>query len=356
MIHNDTKGLNWFHHKGTYGYTDFPKFYAELGIDIAIAPLKDIHFNRCKSNIKYLEASMLSIPTVASDVSTYNCIQHGKTGYLASTSGQFKKYLEWLIKDEKKRIEMGKEAKKYVLDNWTIDKFLPQYQELLDKLMDKKDIAVMTAICGGKDDLKTQPEYKGVEYLAFTDQESEQWKVCKPSTKFAEPVMNAKIPKLLGHKYTNLPYIVWMDGTMTLKQDPHELVKLMGDKDMAFFKHPGRDCLYEEADACVKLGKGKIEEIAEQCQDYIKQDVPMRGGLCECTAFVRKNTPKVNDLFEKWWIEVCRYSNRDQISFPKVFKGKKWATIPGSVEKDYSGENKAFSGNDYFKYSSHRIV
>lgn len=355
MIHNDTKGLRWYHHKGTYGYKPFPKFYADLGIDIAIAPLKDIHFNRCKSNIKYLEASMLGIPTVASDVIPYQCIEHGKTGYLASTSGQFKKYLQWLIENEEKRIEMGKAAKKYVLENWTIDKFLPQYQQLFDKLMETKDITVVTAITGGKDTLKEQPQYPGVEYVAFTDKDlkDSQWKVKKACTKFSEPVMNAKIHKLLTHKYVSTPYILWMDGTMTLKQDPHKLVELMGKKDMAFFKHPGRDCLYQEADACVQLGRGKIEEIAEQCQDYIKQDVPFRLGMCECTAFIRKNTPKVNDLFEKWWAEVSRYSNRDQISFPKVFKGAKWATIPGSVETDPSGENKAFPGNEYFKYKQH---
>jgi glycosyltransferase involved in cell wall biosynthesis len=356
MIHNETKGYHWYHHKGTYGYKPFPQFYADLGIDIAIAPLKDIHFNRCKSNIKYLEASMLEIPMVASDVDPYRCIQHGKTGYLASTSGQFKKYLIWLIENEEKRKEMGKAAKQYVLDNWTIDKFLPKYQELFDKIMEEKDITVVTAITGGKDDLKPQPEYKGIEYVAFSDKDliNEQWDVRKACDKFAEPVMNAKIHKILAHKYVKTPYILWMDGSMTLQKDPHELVKLMGNKDFAFFKHPGRDCVYEEADACVKLNKGNIEDIAEQMQDYIKEEVPFRLGLCEMTAFIRKNNKKANDLFEKWWVEVCRYSSRDQLSMPKVFRGQKWATIPGSVEQDPSGQRPEYPGNEFFKYKVHK--
>lgn len=353
MINTEATGKGWIHHRGTDGYAPFPQFYADLDIDIAIAPLKDIPFNRAKSNIKYLEASMLGIPMVASDVLPYQCIKHGKTGYLASNSSQFKKYLLWLIENTEKRKQMGKDAKQYVLENWTIDKFLPQYEELFEKLMDKKDITVMTAITGGKDNLYRQPDYKGVEYLAFLDKEvkDEQWKVKKACDKFAKPVMNAKIHKILGHKYCDTPYIVWMDGNCALKQDPHELVKLMGDRDFAFFKHPGRNCLFAEADACVKLGKGNVLEIAEQVKEYAKQNFPVEAGLSECTCFVRKNNPKANDLFEKWWVEITRYSNRDQISFPVVFKGQDWAVIPGSVAQ--LKDNEDFPGNEFFKYAKH---
>ena len=354
MVKNYEKGIRWIHHKGTTGYAPFPKFYADLGIDIAIAPIKDIPFNRCKSNIKFLEAAMLEIPIVASDVAPYSCIQHGKTGYLATTPSQFKKYLKILIEDEKKRKEIGQAAKKYVLKNWTIDKFLPKYRELFDKIMETKDITVMTAITGGKDDLRPQPEYKGVEYVAFVDNDlkDSQWKTRKACDKFVKPVMNAKIHKILGHKYVDTPYIVWMDGNCTLKQDPHELVNLMGDKDFAFFKHPGRDCIYEEADACVRLGKGNILELAEQQKEYAKQNFTDHAGLCELTCFIRKNNKKANDLFEKWWAEITRFSNRDQVSFPVVFRGQNWMTIKGAV--GFIEGNKLFPGNQFFTYINHK--
>lgn len=366
MINSSMTGKGWIHHQGTIGYKPFPQFYADLDIDIAIAPLKDIPFNRAKSNIKFLEAAMLEIPIVASDVLPYQCIQHGKTGYLASTSQQFKKYLKWLIENEVKRKEMGRAAKQYVLENWTIDKFLPKYEELFDKLMEKKDITVITAITGGKDELKPQPEYKGVEYVAFTDKEIKdpQWQVRRACDKFVKPVMNAKIHKILAHKYVNTPYIVWMDGSMTLKKDPHELVKLMGDKDYAFFKHPGWDSIFKEAERCVQLGKGDIAEIGEQVKVYSDPNginFPEKNRQCELTAFIRKNNLHTNNLFEKWWVEVSRYSERDQISFPVVFKDEDWATIPGSVEKSHlydrapeGSVHKQFPGNDYFKYTSHK--
>jgi len=240
------------------------------------------------------------------------------------------------------------------MDNWTIDKFLPKYRELFDKIMEKKDITVITAITGDKDSLEPQPEYPGVEYVAFVenDLKDSQWKTRKACDKFAKHVMNAKIHKILSHKYCDTPYIVWMDGNCSLKQDPHELIKLMGDKDFAFFKHPGRDCLFEEADACVNLGKGNIKEIAEQMTKYAKDNFPEHAGLCECTCFIRKNNDFANDTMEKWWTEITRFSNRDQISFPVVFKDEEWATIPGTIA--YLKGNKTFVGNKFFNYSKHK--
>jgi glycosyltransferase involved in cell wall biosynthesis len=357
MINDTITGKGWIHHKGTDGYKSFPQFYADLDIDIAVAPLKDIPFNQAKSNIKFLEAAMLEIPIVASDVRPYQDIKHGKTGYLASNPSQFKKYLKWLIENEELRKGIGKAAKKYVLENWTIDKFLPKYEELFEKLMDKKDVTVITAIAGGKDELIEQPEYKGVDYLAYVEPGtySSLWKTRKVCDKFIKPVMNAKIHKILSHKYCDTPYIVWMDGNIKLKTDPHELVKLMGNKDFAFFKHPGWSSIYTEADVCKKLGKGNVIEMAEQIRAYADPDgvnFPDQAPHCEMTCFIRKNNKKVNDLFEKWWVEICRYSERDQISFPVVFRGEKWATIPGSIA--FIEGNPKFPGNKFFKYHKHK--
>jgi hypothetical protein len=132
----------------------------------------------------------------------------------------------------------------------------------------------------------------------------------------------------------------------------------MGDRDFAFFKHPGRDCLYEESITCIELGKGNVTEIAEQMKEYAKMGFPEKAGMTELTCFIRKNTPKANAAFERWWTEVTRYSNRDQLSFPVAFKGEKWATIPGSIAsaKDVPGMEEhyeRFPGNDYFKWEDH---
>lgn len=365
MTWDDHNEERFFHHTGSGNYEKFPKWYSELGIDIAIAPLKDTPFNRCKSNIKWMEAAMLEIPTVASDVLPYRDIKHGETGFLATNQDQFIKYLSKLIEDEELRRKIGKQAKKEILNHWTTDKVLPLYEKLFTKLLEKKDITVVTAITGGKDTLKPQPEYKGVEYVAFLDEDvkDSQWITRKACDKFKNPVMNAKIHKLLTHKYITTPYIVWIDGSITIKKDPRDLVKLMGNKDFAFFKHPGRDCLYEEAAVCVEMGKGDVSEIAEQVREYARTGVKEHEGLCEMTCFVRRNTPRANEAFEKWWTEVTRFSSRDQLSFPVAFRGYTWKTIPGSIE-DAKHENnqgmseevkKDFPGNKWFDVTQHNV-
>lgn len=41
-------------------------------MDCALAPLVDDDFNRCKSNLKFLEAAAFKLPIICSDISTYN--------------------------------------------------------------------------------------------------------------------------------------------------------------------------------------------------------------------------------------------------------------------------------------------
>jgi hypothetical protein len=134
----------------------------------------------------------------------------------------------------------------------------------------------------------------------------------------------------------------------------------MGDKDFAFFKHPGWDSIYKESERCVELGKGDVTEIAEQIRVYASKEFPEHSPHCEMTCFIRKNNPRANDLFEKWWVEITRYSERDQIAFPFVFQGQEWVTIPGSVveAKDFKAHdpNNNFPGNEYFKYYKHKKV
>lgn len=116
---------------GTNGYKEYPKFLAKLGLDISIAPLIDDKFNRGKSNIKWLEASMLEIPTVASDVYPYkHSIKDGKTGFLAGNTKQWVNSLSKLIESKELRRKIGKEAKKEAIKEYNIDNLLTEYKKL----------------------------------------------------------------------------------------------------------------------------------------------------------------------------------------------------------------------------------
>lgn len=89
--------------------------YADLftEIDIGIAPLVDNHFNRSKSDLKFLEYGAASVPCVASDISTYTrSIRHGENGFLASTGEQWAEHLTKLIEDASLRERIAVEARK----------------------------------------------------------------------------------------------------------------------------------------------------------------------------------------------------------------------------------------------------
>tara|TARA_R110002167_G_scaffold245552_2_gene450997 strand:+ start:43 stop:1020 length:978 start_codon:yes stop_codon:yes gene_type:complete len=51
---------------------DYPYLVKHLNINAMVAPLADNVFNKCKSDIKYMEASALGIPIVCQNIETYN--------------------------------------------------------------------------------------------------------------------------------------------------------------------------------------------------------------------------------------------------------------------------------------------
>jgi len=70
------------------------------GFDIGVAPLQDTRFNRCKSDLKFVEYSMVGVPTVASQVESYvGTIKQGENGFLARNTKDWLKHLRRLIED-----------------------------------------------------------------------------------------------------------------------------------------------------------------------------------------------------------------------------------------------------------------
>lgn len=321
-----------FNKEGTVNYQQFPQFFADLGLDIAIAPLLDTKFNHSKTPIKWFEGAMLEIPMVLSGVTPYKeVVKANKTGYLANSKSQWVKYLSWLIESPEKRKEIGKAAKKEVLAHHTIDKQLPKYEKLFNSLT-KKDITVYTAMAGDFDHLEDPQEDFTANYVSFTDQVSDVWEVRKPYDKFKNDRRNSRIQKLMPHLYLDTKYSIYMDANIRLKVPAQKLVdEFLKDKDVAVFRHIGRDCVYNEAEACVALQKGDPNEIATQIRAYAAREYPRHAGMAECGMIVRRHTPEIARMNEKWWAEYCRHSERDQLSFPIAFDLEKVNLIESSV-------------------------
>ena len=104
-------------------FMESSQYYQALnGYDINIAPLEASIFNDAKSNIKYLEASIFKLPTIASNVAEYKAaIQNGQNGYLASNEQEWIQAFETLIASQPLREEIGTNAYDTVVEHYTVE-------------------------------------------------------------------------------------------------------------------------------------------------------------------------------------------------------------------------------------------
>ncbi|MFI1166576.1 glycosyltransferase [Streptomyces sp. NPDC020801] len=80
--------------------------------DIWVAPYRDTAFNRAKFPTKFLEASILGIPLIASDIEPYRrVIRHGENGFLVRYEHEWGKYLKRLADDPGLRQRIGMAAR-----------------------------------------------------------------------------------------------------------------------------------------------------------------------------------------------------------------------------------------------------
>ncbi|WP_321491135.1 glycosyltransferase [uncultured Hyphomonas sp.] len=102
-------------------FSNFPDYLATLAqADISLAPLEMTLFSDAKSNIKYLEASVLGLPSVCSATKTFReVIENGVTGYAVSTDEEWEAALTELVRDKDKREAMGQAALASVLENYS---------------------------------------------------------------------------------------------------------------------------------------------------------------------------------------------------------------------------------------------
>ena len=90
-------------------------------IDINLAPLEMGNvFCRAKSEIKFVEAAALGVPTVASQIDPFAAaISHGENGFLAANPAQWLEYLDCLVEDAALRRRIGEAARSSVLERYS---------------------------------------------------------------------------------------------------------------------------------------------------------------------------------------------------------------------------------------------
>ena len=111
------------------------------GADINIAVLKPGHVADCKSEIKWLEAAILRVPSVVSATQTHReIITHGEDGLLAGSVEEWEAALETLIESAPTRQRMGEAAHAKALEMRSPDAGAASLRAIFEAVREKRPV------------------------------------------------------------------------------------------------------------------------------------------------------------------------------------------------------------------------
>jgi hypothetical protein len=208
-------------------------------------------------------------------------------------------------------------------------------------------VCVYSAIYGGYDVLKSQPEQTiECDFVCFTDAAGPArvagWHMIRVDrSRHMHPRMRAKFFKINSHKVfpkgrlawrydplasflgRNQFYdaIVWIDGSIQIKSAKfiEEFVAHIGPNGWTMFVHPDRDCIYNELIASLSLRKYQAQPVEAQVNAYRREGYPAGNGLMACTVIGRSSQDdRLARVNRAWWHENRIWSYQDQLSLPVV--------------------------------------
>ena len=179
--------------------------------------------------------------------------------------------------------------------------------------------------------LSSRPEPQdGVEYVYITDRLKPQifrhpkgtvaWRIISPLWKHkTSGRRTARYHKANSHLvFPESRTTLWLDGAFQLNSEvrPLDLInRYLEQHHLTCFRHPERNCIYQELDACIRLKKDDPDVMRRQIARYKFEGYPPYNGLVETGCLFRRNSPEIRKFNELWWREIEQGSLRDQLSF-----------------------------------------
>ena len=116
---------------------DIDGYWAMLSmVDVNIAVLRPSLMADCKSEIKWLEASMFAIPSVVSGTATYrDAVEDGVTGLVCSTPEEWTAALDRLVVDAALRQRIGDAARERICQDYGIDAMAGSLRRIFDQVV-----------------------------------------------------------------------------------------------------------------------------------------------------------------------------------------------------------------------------
>jgi hypothetical protein len=181
-----------------------------------------------------------------------------------------------------------------------------------------KLIGVYTALFGPYD-IPQPPRFDDVDFVLFTDQDvnPKGWQVRRVGRPHPDPRYASRY--YFDQSCLVMPdyeYTIMHGANVRLTMSPVKVLEYLSNSaDIAAFKHPHRESVYEEARVCAHWRKDSRATIEAQMERYRLAGFPVDFPLSACILLVRRNTERLREFETFWWNEVRNGSCRDQLSF-----------------------------------------
>ena len=115
--------------------TRYHKKLSDMMLDVALIPRADNYFNRCKSNIKFLECSLQRIPVIAQGFTTSDSPYQGRKDkkhmQIAHNQDQWAIAIENVRRDPQKYATLADKAHDYVLEHYNIETYAKDWKNII---------------------------------------------------------------------------------------------------------------------------------------------------------------------------------------------------------------------------------
>lgn len=222
-----------------------------------------------------------------------------------------------------------------------------------------RKIVVYTAIFNNYDWLKEPVMVSdNIDYVCFTDSKdlkSDVWRIVVVDNEdgLSPSLLNRKIKLLYPFTYfTDYEYSLYVDGSVMMKGDVYAfLYKYIKSEPLLMnFKHPNNDCIFEEMNRCINQGKGNVEMLKRQHDDYLTDGMPEHFGMSDNKIILRKRCDEVHGLMTEWYQHVCDYSGRDQVCLSYILwkHGLKYNFFDEVIEQNGIFETWPHNNSPYY--------
>jgi hypothetical protein len=208
------------------------------------------------------------------------------------------------------------------------EKILKEARIEVNKIKRKKAAVIYTALFSDIDQvnsfLKTASTHSDrFDFILFTDKNkselgSNNIVVVTIRDSLENPRLSAKLFKIMPHIFlSEYDRSLWIDASMLIEENSFLPFSLLNKYPLVTFEHSKRKYVYQEALECVLKGKDRWFVLVWQAVMYAKEGFLKQERLRQCGWLLRShNNTSIIKLMEMWWLNINKYSIRDQVSLP----------------------------------------